>query len=169
VVCLGQGDLYEGFATQQVKLSTGEAKATVLDKLEQFCPGIRASEDLGLRLDGEQLAAGVRFVAPGARGQLRRGGGQSGRIRGCPRPACPTTWLALPARGKADLYAAFLERGWNWRRPLGLSGLVTIRGWMFLGAVRGTSAFNPLRSWPSSRRSGVGAFEDMTDNPVTCR
>ena len=47
---------------QQVKLTVGEAKATVLDKLEQFLSRHSASEDLGLRLDGEQLAAGVRFV-----------------------------------------------------------------------------------------------------------
>jgi methylase of polypeptide subunit release factors len=45
-----------------VKLTVGEAKATVLDKLEQFLSRHSASEDLGLRLDGEQLAAGVRFV-----------------------------------------------------------------------------------------------------------
>ena len=41
----GQGDLYKGFAMQQVKLSTGEAKATVLDKLEQFLSRHSASED----------------------------------------------------------------------------------------------------------------------------
>ena len=58
----GQGDLFGGFPEQQVKLTVGEAKATVLDKLEQFLSRHSASEDLGLRLDGEQLAAGVRFV-----------------------------------------------------------------------------------------------------------
>ena len=32
----GQGDIFRGFPAQQVKLSLGEAKATILDKLELF-------------------------------------------------------------------------------------------------------------------------------------
>ena len=40
----------------------GEARATLLDRLEGFLARHTAEEDLGLRLDGEQLAAGVRFV-----------------------------------------------------------------------------------------------------------
>ena len=162
----GQGDLYEGFATQQVKLSTGEAKATVLDKLEQFLSRHSASEDLGLRLDGEQLAAGVRFV------RLVREGSYDVVVGNPPYQGLSKTSLSdyvakhYP-RGKADLYAAFLERGLELARPLGLSGLVTIRGWMFLGQ------FAELRRSILSGHGlllgdlGWGAFEDMTDNPVT--
>jgi hypothetical protein len=42
--------------------------------------------------------------------------------------------------GKADLYAAFLERGLELVRPGGMSALVTMRGWMFLGK-------GELRKW----------------------
>src|SRR6202035_1844883 len=57
----GQGDIFWGFAAQQVRLPIGEAKATILDKLELFLEKHSKSQDLGLRLDGEQLASGVRF------------------------------------------------------------------------------------------------------------
>jgi hypothetical protein len=70
-------------------------------------------------------------------------------------------------RGKADLYSAFLERGLELTRPLGLSGLVTIKGWMFL------RQFLELRGSILSHHGlllgdlGWGAFEQITDNPVT--
>jgi hypothetical protein len=128
----GQGDLFGGFPQQQVKLTVGEAKATVLDKLEQFLSRHSASEDLGLRLDGEQLAAGVRFV------RLVREGSYDVVVGNPPYQGLSKTSLSdyvakhYP-RGKADLYAAFLERGLELSREGGLSALLTMRGWMFLG------------------------------------
>jgi hypothetical protein len=116
----GQGDLFGGFPQQQVKLTVGEAKATVLDKLEQFLSRHSASEDLGLRLDGEQLAAGVRFV------RLVREGSYDVVVGNPPYQGLSKTSLSdyvakhYP-RGKADLYAAFLERGIG----------VGARGWAF--------------------------------------
>jgi hypothetical protein len=65
----GQGDFFSGFQPQQAKLTAREAKANLLDKLEQFLKRHSTGEDLGLRLDGEQLAAGVRFLRPCARGR----------------------------------------------------------------------------------------------------
>ena len=53
----GQGDIFRGFPSQRVKLSVGEAKATVLGKLEGFLAKHSKSGDLGLRLDGEQIAS----------------------------------------------------------------------------------------------------------------
>ena len=162
----GQGDLFGGFPQQQVKLTTGEAKATVLDKLEQFLSRHTASEDLGLRLDGEQLAAGVRFV------RIVREGSYDVVVGNPPYQGLAKTSLSdyvakhYP-RGKADLYAAFLERGLELAREGGLSSLVTIRGWMFLGQ------FTELRKALLSHHGlllgdlGWGAFEQMTDNPVT--
>ena len=46
------------------RLSTGveEAKATMLSRLELFLHAHSHGDDLGLKLKGEQLAAGVRFV-----------------------------------------------------------------------------------------------------------
>jgi hypothetical protein len=128
----GQGDFFGGFPQQQVKLTVDAAKATVLDKLEQFLSRHSASEDLGLRLDGEQLAAGVRFV------RLVREGSYDVVVGNPPYQGLSKTSLSdyvakhYP-RGKADLYAAFLERGLELARDGGLSALLTMRGWMFLG------------------------------------
>jgi hypothetical protein len=58
----GQRKPSGGTTKQPLKFSVGKTKATILDKLEQFLTKHSKSEDLGLRLDGEQLAAGVRFV-----------------------------------------------------------------------------------------------------------
>jgi hypothetical protein len=35
-------------------------------------------------------------------------------------------------KGKADLYAAFLERGLQLAKPGGVSALLTMRNWMFI-------------------------------------
>jgi hypothetical protein len=118
-----------------VKLTVGEAKATVLDKLEQFLSRHSASEDLGLRLDGEQLAAGVRFV------RIVREGSYDVVVGNPPYQGLgKTSFSGYVAkhypRGKADLYAAFLERGLELTREGGLSALLTMRGWMFLGQFK---------------------------------
>lgn len=127
----GQGDLFGGFPSQQVKLTVGEARAGILDKLEQFLAKRSKSEDLGLRLDGEQIAAGVRFV------RIVRPSAYH-VVVGNP-PYADTSLLASPGQvrsafpaGKANLYAAFLERCPAFLRPAGLLGLVTMRGWLFL-------------------------------------
>jgi hypothetical protein len=162
----GQGDLFGGFRAQQVKLSIGEAKATVVDKLERFLARHSKSEDLGLRLDGEQLAAGVRFV------RIAREGAYDIVVGNPPYQGLSKTEsfgyvTKTYPRGKADLYAAFLERGLELVRVGGVSALITIRGWMFLGQ------FSELRRDLLKRADlrvgdlGWGAFELMTDNPVT--
>ena len=127
-----QGDLFGGFPMQQTKLSLDAAKQTVLEKLEQFLAAHSASEDLGLRLHGEQLAAGVRFV------RLAREGSYDVVVGNPPYQGLSKTAgfeyvVKHYPRGKADLYAAFLERGLELVREGGVSALVTMRGWMFLG------------------------------------
>ena len=47
---------------QQLPFDRAETRATVLNKLEEFLGSHTGGDDLGLRLRGEQLAAGVRFV-----------------------------------------------------------------------------------------------------------
>jgi hypothetical protein len=109
--------------------STAWAK---LDRaLETFLQAHTRLDDLGLRLRGEQLAAGVRFVR-----MVREG--QYDLVVGNP-PYQGTAKLADAAyvqkqypRGKADLYAAFLERGLQLARPGGVSALLTMRNWMFI-------------------------------------
>jgi len=85
-----------------------------------------------LRLDGEQLAAGVRFV------RIVKEGTYDVVVGNPPYQALGKTALTdyvgkIYPRGKADLYAAFLERGIDLTKKGGLSGLLTMRGWMFLG------------------------------------
>ncbi len=129
----GQGDLFGGFATEAVKMTAEEAKATVLDKLEVFLAGHSRSEDLGLRLDGEQLAAGVRFVRLAKEGAYDVVVGNP-PYQGLTKASGAFGYVATHyPRGKADLYAAFLERGLEFVREGGISALVTMRGWMFLG------------------------------------
>lgn len=159
----GQGDLFGGFAQQQVKLTVGQAKATVLDKLEQFLSRHSASEDLGLRLDGEQLAAGVRFV------RIVREAHYDVVVGNPPYQGLSKTSLSdyvakhYP-RGKADLYAAFLERGLELAKEGGLSALLTMRGWMFLGQF--TELRKTILTQSDLRVLGDvdrGAFEDVPD------
>jgi len=143
------------------------AKTTILDHLEDFFDNTHThADDLGLRLRGEQRTAGARFLR-----QLRED--QYDIVVGNP-PYQGTARMADAAyvqhtypRGKADLYAAFLERGLQLVRPGGLSALLTMRNWMF------DRQYVDLREWLLSsfdlRTLGDlswGAFEDMRDNPV---
>ena len=136
-----QGGLFTGFAPRQRKAIDAElAKAAVLDRLEGFLAQHSGGADLGLRLRGEQLAAGVRFV------RLVREG-QYDIVVGNP-PYQGTSKMADKAyvekqypRGKADLYAAFLERGLQLAKPGGVSALLTMRNWMFI------KQFSALREW----------------------
>ncbi len=128
----GQGDLFRGFPAQQAKLSLGEAKATILDKLEWFLAKHSTSGDLGLRLDGEQIAAGVRFV------RIAKEGAYDVVVGNPPYQGLSKTEkfghvAKTYSRGKDNLYAAFLERAVELAKKGGVSALVTMQGWMFIG------------------------------------
>ncbi len=162
----GQGNIFTGFPAQQVTLSIGEAKATVLDKLETFLGQHSNADDLGLRLDGEQLASGVRFVRLAREGEYDLVIGNP-PYQGATKMADASYVAAKYPLGKADLYAAFLQRGLELVKPGGISAMVTMRGWMFLGQFTGIREWllreNDLRTIGDV---GWGAFQDMTDNPV---
>ena len=147
-------------------LTREQARAGILERLERFLARHTGGDDLGLRLRGEQLAAGVRFVR-----MLREGtydlvvgnppyqGTAKMQDAGYVRRHYP--------RGKADLYAAFLERGLQLARDGGTSALLTMRNWMFI------KQYAELRGWLLEtfdlRALGDvswGAFEEMRDNPV---
>ncbi|MBL8788200.1 MAG: BREX-6 system adenine-specific DNA-methyltransferase PglX, partial [Deltaproteobacteria bacterium] len=132
------------------------------DLIEKFLATRTGGGDLGLRLHGEQLASGVRLVR-----MLREG--QYDLVVGNP-PYQGTAKMRETAyltrhypRGKADLYAMFLERGLQLVRPGGVSALLTMRGWMFI------KQFAELRKWLVSefdlRALGdlsSGAFEEIS-------
>ena len=128
----GQGDLWKGYRPQQIKLSVGAAKATILERIERFLARHSKSEDLGLRLDGEQLAAGVRFVRIAREGAYDVVGGNP-PYQGTSKMADSGYVAKSYPRGKTNLYAAFLERGPELVREGGISALLTLRSWMFDG------------------------------------
>jgi hypothetical protein len=135
----GQGNLFTGFPAQQMKLSLSEAKASVLDKLEQFLARHQGEEELGLRLDGEQLATGVRFIRIVKENTYDLVIGNP-PYQGTSRMVDASYIAAKYRRGKENLYAAFLERGLDLAKVDGFSALLTMRGWMFV------SQFDELRA-----------------------
>ena len=95
---------------ERVAIGRAEAKATLLDRLEGFLAKHTGGDDLGLRLRGEQLAAGVRFV------RLVREGTYDLVVanppyQGTSKMADAKYVAQTYPLGKADLYAAFLLRG----------------------------------------------------------
>jgi hypothetical protein len=110
---------------------TSDARIALLDALERFLAHHTNADDLGMRLHGEQLASGIRFVRINqeARYDLVVANPPylgSGNMR-------ERTYIKEHyPRGKADLYAAFLERGLQLAKEGGLSAMVTMRNWMFI-------------------------------------
>ena len=130
-----QGDLLRPLAragTFRAGQRLDEIRATLQDCLEAFLARHTSEEDLGLRLDGEQLAAGVRFVRIAKEGTYDLVAGNP-PYQGTSRLADAKYVAAMYPRGKADLFAAFIERALELVRPGGFSALVTMRSWMFLG------------------------------------
>ena len=162
-----QGDLFTGFSPEPERVAIGraEAKATLLDRLEGFLARHTGGDDLGLRLRGEQLAAGVRFV------RLVREGTYDLVVANPPYQGtskmAETTYVTQTyPLGKADLYAAFLLRGLELVRDGGVSAMLTMRNWMFIkqyAGLRETSAGDTstlrgarrLRPWGPSRGAAM--------------
>jgi SAM-dependent methyltransferase len=132
----GQGDLFGGFPAQQVKLSLGEAKATILDKLERFLARHSKSEDLGLRRGF------------GLCGWRRRGVTTSSwgihRIRGLRRRTCSGTWRR-PIRGGRRICMRLSWNGaWSSRGLVGFQRCLQCEGGCFWGNLLsfGSTFFN---------------------------
>ncbi|MGH2849715.1 MAG: Eco57I restriction-modification methylase domain-containing protein, partial [Solirubrobacteraceae bacterium] len=121
------GPLFEHGAKQQ--------KARLEEHVAAFLDAHAAESDLGLRLEGEQLAAGVRFVELAKEGRYDVVVGNP-PYQGLSKTSGFEYVVKNYPRGKADLYAAFLERGLELVREGGLSALLTMRGWMFLGQFK---------------------------------
>ncbi|HEY5959697.1 MAG TPA: BREX-6 system adenine-specific DNA-methyltransferase PglX, partial [Polyangiaceae bacterium] len=145
-------------AKKQIELDTAIA---------QFLDAHATEADLGLRLEGEQLAAGLRFVRLVKEGTYDVVVGNP-PYQGLSKTAQFDYVTKNYPRGKADLYAAFLERGLELARQGGLSAMVTMQGWMFLGQ------FADLRQWTieDNRLSSLVdlrwcAFENMRHATVS--
>ena len=152
---------------QRLPVSREDAADSILGQLERFLARHTGADDLGLRLWGRQLAAGVRFV------RLVREG-QYDLVVGNP-PYQGTSKMVDAAyvkrhypRGKADLYAAFLERGLELARPGGVSALLTMRNWMFIKQYANLRKWL-LESWDLRVLGDFdrGAFEEVPDEVVS--
>jgi hypothetical protein len=138
-------------------------RAKLENRVAEFLGAHAAEADLGLRLEGEQLAAGLRFVRMVKEGTYDVVVGNP-PYQGLPKTAVFDYVVEHYPRGRADLYAAFLERALELVRDGGISALLTMRGWMFLGQ------FAELRKRLVERLDlrligdlDRGAFEDVPD------
>lgn len=148
----------------QIAFESAAARRSLLERLETFLSRRTSGDDLGLRLHGEQLAAGVRFV------RLAREGAYDLVVANPPYQG--TSKMAQSkyveehyALGKADLYAAFLLRGLELVRSGGVSAMLTMRNWMFI------QQFMELREHLLTEHDfralgdfGVGAFDEVAND-----
>jgi len=165
-----QGDIFESVYVKEEASSLAsriqKMKDFLLEKLEQFLARCTNGDDLGLRLRGEQLAAGIRFIRMIQENYYDL-------VIGNP-PYQGTSKMVGAAyitnhypMGKADLYAAFLERGLQLAKVGGFSAMLTMRNWMFI------QQFSKIREYFLNdfdlRVLGDvdrGAFEDVLDEVV---
>jgi len=128
-----QADLFGGAPPVQAEMdfSATEARTDLQELLEKFLFRHTSASDLGLRLHGEQLAVGVRFV------RMLKEGGYDLVIANPPYQGTgklkSIDYIDLNYRlGKSDLYASFLLRGLELIAAGGLSIMLSMRSWMFL-------------------------------------
>lgn len=148
---------------------TGKAtkKTVLLSKLESFLTRQTRSDDLGLRLRGEQLAAGVRFIRMVREGAYELVVGNP-PYQGTSKLKDSNYVKRYYEKAKADLYAAFLERGIQLAKLGGMSALLTMRNWMFI------SQYSKVREYLvetyNLRLIGDidrGGFEEIADEVVS--
>ena len=126
-----QKDLFNTAVAVQPQFNFEQARASVLEKLEQFLERCTRGDDLGLRLRGEQLTAGVRFIRMVQEDSYDLVVGNP-PYQGASKMQDDAYLKGHYPKGKADLYAAFLERGLQLAKPGGISALLTMRNWMFI-------------------------------------
>lgn len=142
-------------------------KDILLEKLETFLDRCTRGDDLGLRLRGEQLTAGVRFI------RLIRENTYDVMLanppyQGAAKMEDAKFLVKHYPKGKSDLFSAFLERSLQLLKEGGLSAMITMRNWMFI------QQFTDLREWLLDKNDlrtlgdlSWGGFSAMKDNPVT--
>ena len=151
----------------EMDFAAAEARADLQELLEHFLSRHSSANDLGLRLNGEQLAAGVRFI------RLLKEDSYHLVIanppyQGSAKLASATYLEEHYEHGKVDLYSSFLLRGLELAIEGGTSLMLTMRSWMFL------KQFIELREYLFGKFSllGIGdfdrgAFEGIPDEVVS--
>ncbi|PZO41936.1 MAG: BREX-6 system adenine-specific DNA-methyltransferase PglX [Pseudanabaena frigida] len=163
-----EGDVLEGLVGQFWETSaTLREHQAILASLEKFLNKRSGSDDLGVRLWGEQLAAGVRFVRMVREGQYDLVIGNP-PYQGTSKMADAVYLSKHYPKGKADLYAAFLQRGLELAKDGGFSALLTMRNWMFISQYSAIREF--LIENYDLRLLGdleTGAFEGISGQVVS--
>jgi hypothetical protein len=130
-----QGSLFESVYAEDeandLASRSQKMKDSLLEKLEQFLARCTNGDDLGLRLRGEQLAAGIRFIRMIQENYYDLVIGNP-PYQGTSKMVDAAYITKHYPRGKADLYAAFLERGLQLAKVGGVSAMLTMRNWMFI-------------------------------------
>ena len=165
----GQGNLFGAHVQLTLEDDTRQIRRrSVVERLEEFLKRHTRADELGLRLRGEQLAAGVRFARMLREGQYHLVVGNP-PYQGTSKMEGGEYLARHYPEGKADLYAAFMLRGMQLAiRGGGLTSLVTMRGWMFIGS------YESLRKKLCEHASfqvvgdlGVGAFQEISGHVVS--
>ena len=164
-----QGNMFRASRPQQgqIAFQAAAARRSLLDRVENFLAGHTGGDDLGLRLRGEQLAAGVRFV------RMVREGAYDLVVANPPYQGtanmAESNYIQTQYRpGKANLYAAFLLRGLELMRAGGTSAMLTMRNWMFIKEYAGLREhlLDTFDLWAIGDFDR-GAFEDVPDELVS--
>jgi hypothetical protein len=144
-----------------------DSVAVIIDKIEKFLEKNTNVTDLGLRLDGEQLVSGVRFV------RLLRQGVYDIVIGNPPylgfsRLNKDSQIRKMFPANVSDIYAAMLIAASSLTRKGGYIALITLRNWLFL------EQYKSLRKF-IARNLGLcsvcdidrGGFEEVLDEVLS--
>ncbi len=160
-----QRELFGG-AVPTMPLDRAVARQRIEGLLNDFLASHAGAEDLGIRLRGQQLSAGLRFASIAKEGSYHVVVGNP-PYQGTSKMKNAGYVAKHYPMGKSDLYAAFLERGLQLCRPGGVSAMVTMRSWMFLRLFTALRE-HLLRKFDLRVLGDVdrGAFEEIPDEVV---
>ena len=153
---ISQGDIFTGFRPEQTVLSFDEAKDSVLEQLEKFLNRCTSGDDLGLRLRGEQLAVGVRFICVWSRKTRMIWWWRIPLYQGSSnlQSMTNTSKKIYPDGKSRPLQSLFIQRRLTVNSPLWYCRhMITMRGWMFIKQYEG------LRKWLTKHSSPYHALE----------
>lgn len=119
------------FEQQKLFFPKEKTQVNIISEIESFLSRHTRGDELGLRLRGEQLAAGVRFLRINRENRYDLVVANP-PYQGTSKMAQTSYVEEHYSLGKADLYAAFLVRGLELVRKGGVSAMLTMRNWMFI-------------------------------------
>ena len=129
-----QTNMFEevGSVQRALDFDAKRVKSSLLEMVESFLAKHTGGDDLGLRLRGQQLAAGVRFIRMVRESSYDLVIGNppynsAGKMRDV------TYFQEKYPEGSPDLFAAFMIRSLQLVKPFGIAVNVTLSNWMYLG------------------------------------